>query len=381
MFLACFHDWRQYLGLGERGTVMIVARDRKQARVIKHFITGLLHEVKMLRATIEDESAETISLKNRVSIEIHTASFRSTRGYTIIAALLDEIAYWPTDDAAYPDTEVVNAIRPGMATIPSAMLLCASSPHARKGALWDAYRKHFGNDGDEVLVWQADTRSMNAVVRQSYIDKHIAEDPARAAAEYGAQFRVDIENFVSRETIDTVVVIGRHELPRIDGIHYVAFVDPSGGSADSMTLAIAHVEGGNRAVVDVICERKPPFSPDGVVSEFATCSRLTALRPCGATDTRASGRASVLVFTGSTTLRPPSRRAIFIATCFLSLTAAAPSCSTTPGSRPSSSALSAAPRAAAATASTIRLVRTTTSPMPSPAPSSLRFSRRCRRCR
>ena len=52
----------------------------------------------MLRATIEDESAETISLKNRVSIEIHTASFRSTRGYTIIAALLDEIAYWPTDE-------------------------------------------------------------------------------------------------------------------------------------------------------------------------------------------------------------------------------------------------------------------------------------------
>jgi hypothetical protein len=249
---------------------MIVARDRKQARVIKRFITGLLHEVKMLRATIEDESAETISLKNRVSIEIHTASFRSTRGYTIIAALLDEIAYWPTDDAADPDTEVVNAIRPGMATIPSAMLLCASSPHARKGALWDAYRKHFGKDGDDVLVWQADTRSMNAVVRQSYIDKHIAEDPARAAAEYGAQFRVDIENFVSRETIDAAVVIGRHELPRIDGIHYSAFVDPSGGSADSMTLAIAHVEGGNRAVVDVIRERKPPFSPDGVVSEFAT---------------------------------------------------------------------------------------------------------------
>ena len=65
------------------------------------------------------------------------------------------------------------------------------------------------------------------VVPQSYIDRHMADDPARAAAEYGAQFRVDIENFVSRETIDTVVVIGRHELPRIDGVHYVAFVDPA----------------------------------------------------------------------------------------------------------------------------------------------------------
>ena len=175
----------------------------------------------------------------------------------------------PVEDAAEPDTEIVNAIKPGMATIPGAMLLCASSPHARRGALWDAYRRHFGKEGDEVLVWQADTRSMNAMVPQRYIDQHVAEDPARAAAEYGAQFRVDIDSFVSREVIDAAVVVARRELPPIDGVHYTAFCDPSGGSADSMTLAICHVEGGNRAVLDVIRERKPPFSPDDVAKEFA----------------------------------------------------------------------------------------------------------------
>jgi hypothetical protein len=74
------------------------------------------------------------------------------RGYTIVAALLDELAYWPVEDAAEPDTEIVNAIKPGMATIPGAMLLCASSPHARRGALWDAYRRHFAKEGDEVLA-------------------------------------------------------------------------------------------------------------------------------------------------------------------------------------------------------------------------------------
>jgi hypothetical protein len=35
-----------------------------------------------------------------------------------------------------------------------------------------------------------------------------------------------------------------------------------------MTLAIAHVEGNAVAVLDVIRERKPPFSPDDVVAEF-----------------------------------------------------------------------------------------------------------------
>ena len=56
---------------------------------------------------------------------------------------------------------MINAIRPGMATIPGAMLLVRSSPYARRGALWDAHRRHFGKDGDPILVWQAPTRTMN----------------------------------------------------------------------------------------------------------------------------------------------------------------------------------------------------------------------------
>jgi hypothetical protein len=273
VFLACFHDWRPFLGPGEIATVMIVARDRRQARVIKRFIVGLLRGVDMLRGTIEDETAERVELKNRVVIEIHTASFRSTRGYTIVCALLDEIAFWPSEDAAEPDVEVINAIRPGMATVPGAMLLCASSPYARRGALWNAHHRHFGQDGDPVLVGQADTRTMNPSVRQQVIDEAMEADPASAAAEYGAQFRVDVESYISREIVEAAVIIGRRELPCIDGVRYFGFVDPSGGSADSMTLAICHIEGGNRAVVDACREVVPPFSPDRAVTEFAALLR------------------------------------------------------------------------------------------------------------
>ena len=47
------------------------------------------------RQLIESETRESITLRNRIVIEVHTASFRSTRGYTIVCALMDEIAYWP----------------------------------------------------------------------------------------------------------------------------------------------------------------------------------------------------------------------------------------------------------------------------------------------
>ena len=235
VYLACFYDYRKYLAPGERGTVLVIAADRKQARVIMRYVRGFLTGVPMLALMIERELSETFDLGNGVTIEVASASFRSTRGYTIVAALLDELAFWGTeDDSANPDGEVIAAIRPGMATIPNAMLLCASSPYARRGALWDAHRRHYGKDGDDVLVWQAETRQMNQTVPQSVIDEAYERDPASAAAEYGAQFRTDVEALLTREVVDAAVVPGRHELARVSGVAYVAFVDPSGGSSDSI---------------------------------------------------------------------------------------------------------------------------------------------------
>jgi hypothetical protein len=330
VYLAAFHRYRQYLAPGERGVILIVASDRKQARVIFRYIRALLQQVPMLRKMLERETADAFDLNNGISIEIMAASYRSLRGYTVIAALLDELAFWPTDDSANPDTEIINAIRPAMATIPNAMLLCASSPYAQRGALFDAFRRHFGKGVDlstvdkskasapgdlypgyksndpprvdlnavfksndagrggsstvekpndwarvdlcsvhkSILVWRAPTRTMNPTVPQSVIDAALESDPASAAAEYMAQFRTDVETFVSRDVVEAAVIQGRHELPRIEHTRYHAFVDPSGGSSDSMTLAIAHMSG-NRVIIDAIRERRAPFSPDDVVKEFA----------------------------------------------------------------------------------------------------------------
>ena len=278
VFLACFFDWRPYLGPGERATIMIIAADRRQARVIKRFCSGLLRGVPMLKTTIEDETKEIIELANNVSIEIHTASFRSTRGYTIVAALCDEIAFWPTDEtSSEPDIEVITALEPGMATVPGAIMLCASSPYARKGALWDTYRNHFGKDGDDILVWQATTREMNPGVPQRFIDRKYAEDPARAAAEYGAQFRTDLEQFVSREVVEASTSVGVYERSPQRGVHYFGFMDPAGGSGrDLMTASVGHVGFGTKISPSTPCVRRSrPLAPSKWRRSFPICSRAT----------------------------------------------------------------------------------------------------------
>ena len=278
VYLACFRDWRLHLVPGERATVMVIAADRKQARVIMRYFKGLVKSTPILASMLESERLESLDLNNSVTIEIHTASFRTTRGYTLVAALCDELAFWPTDESASePDVEILNALRPGMATIPDAMLLCTSSPYARRGALWEAYRKYFGTD-NPALVWQADTRTMNPSTPQRVIDAEIERDPASAAAEYGARFRSDIEAFVNLEVVNACVSAGVYERPPRPGQRYFGFVDPSGGSGtDSFTLAVSHRDG-DSLFLDSIREAKPPLSPEGIVSEFSDLLKSYGIR-------------------------------------------------------------------------------------------------------
>ncbi len=127
VFLATFCEYRQYLAPGERATILVVATDRRQARTIFRYIRALLVEVPMLARMVEREAAEEIDLSNSVTIEVGTSSYRAVRGRTLAAALCDELAFWSAENSANPDYEVLDALRPAMATIPTAMLLCAKA--------------------------------------------------------------------------------------------------------------------------------------------------------------------------------------------------------------------------------------------------------------
>ena len=174
-----------------------------------------------------------------------------------------------------------------MATFGSdAMVIAGSSPYARRGVLWDAYRRWHGKDDVRNLVWHAPTRVMNPTVSQEFVDAEFERDPASAAAEYGANFRSDIAEFVSLAVLEACTVEGLFELPPVSSTAYLAFCDPSGGSSDSMTLAIAHHDDGV-AVLDCVREVRAPFQPEAVVDEF--CKTLASYGVAKVTGDRYAG--------------------------------------------------------------------------------------------
>jgi len=125
------------------------------------------------------------------------------------------------------------------------------------------------------------SRELNPSLRQSVVDRALERDRPSATAEYLAEFRVDIEGFVRLDVVQAC--LGDYfEAAPASGCYYSCFIDPSGGSADSFTLAIAHKDSDNRVVVDAVREFRPPFSPENVVMDYAAlCRKYDIIRVGG----------------------------------------------------------------------------------------------------
>jgi hypothetical protein len=261
---AALKDYRSLLGPGEVATTALIASDRRQARQLMNYVQGLIEESPIISAELVKMNAETVEFAHRSIIEVHTGSFRSTRGYSFACVLLDELAFYRDDMSAVPDVELVRAIRPGLTNL-NGRLLAFSSPHARRGHLWNMFRTHYG-ETSPVLVIKAGGPALNPTIDADVIQRARDEDPIAARSEWDAEFRPDIAAFLDDDLIDRAIVSGRRELPATSH-GYFAFVDPSGGRHDAMVLSIAHREG-DRVIQDLVLCDKPPFVPDDVVSRF-----------------------------------------------------------------------------------------------------------------
>jgi hypothetical protein len=290
---------------GETGVVLCLGPSKDQSNIVLNYLEGVLRQSPALSKLVRRRTSESIELSNRITIDVRSASFRRLRGQTCVAAICDEAAFWQSEESTNPDVEIINAVRPSLLTT-HGLLAVISSPYSRRGALWAAYRENYGPDGDpKILVAHGPSRDLNPALPQKDIDRAYEKDAISAAAEYGAQFRSDIEGFVSTEAVDGCIDRGVLERPYDRQHFYAAFADPSGGANDSFTLAIAHREG-KTAVLDVVSEHRPPFSPEAVVAQF--CKLLSDYRVTTVTGDRYSGEWVVEAFRKNGVLYEPSEK-------------------------------------------------------------------------
>ena len=270
--LAAYHaaaiDFSAILRPGEKVSVQCLACDRRQARIILNYTKGYFYRKPLLNSLVVNDVAEGLDLSNGCEIRVFSNNISSVRGVATSLVILDEAAFYSDADSASASAqEVYNAAIPSLATA-GGMLIGISTPYRKSGLLYEKYSKHFGKNDPDVLVIQAPSLLLNPTLNKTFIEEQLEADPEATNSEWNAVFRSDIGSLVDPTIVRELTMHGRYELAPMNGVHYVAFADPSGGSADSFTLCICHREK-DTAVVDLIRERRPPFSPEAVVEEYA----------------------------------------------------------------------------------------------------------------
>src|SRR5262249_18732398 len=121
--------------------------------------------------------------------------------------------FWRTEESVNPDIEILAAVRPTLLTT-RGPLFAISSPYARRGVLYDTYRRHYGPEGDpRILVAQGSSTDFNPSLPQEEIDRALARDPEANPAEYLAGVRTDVEYIVTAEAVSACIDSGVRERP------------------------------------------------------------------------------------------------------------------------------------------------------------------------
>ncbi len=248
----------------------MIAVDRKQARQLMNYVGGLIDDSPVIAAEVSDRTRETITFAHRMQLEVHTGSFRSTRGYSYAAVILDEMAYMRDEFSATPDIELVRAVKPGLANLggPTAWSVVTAQP--ARAPVRDV-AAHYGKPSD-VLVIQAGGPVFNPTISAKLIERARAEDPIAARSEWDAQFREDISQWLADELLEAA------REGRTGGKKHAPWHSwtCSGGRHDASCIGIAHAEDVGqssdraqpRLVLDVLEHVRAPHEPAIVVERF-----------------------------------------------------------------------------------------------------------------
>ena len=267
VYIGCFCKHR--LAHGEVGHILVLAASRDQARVVFEYCVAFLEQSPILRQELLSVTASEIRLRGNLVIGVHSNSFRNVRGRTLIACIFDECSFWRSDDSANPDLETYRAVRPALITPHgTGMLVSISTPYRKTGLVYQKWHEHFAADDDAVLVVRGPSRTFNSLLTEQSVQQALKDDPEGARAEWEAEFRSDLQSFLTEQLIESAIDHSRPlELPP-RSFKYHGFVDPSGGRHDAYTLCIGHKEG-DGFICDVLRYAKPPFDPAEVTHSYA----------------------------------------------------------------------------------------------------------------
>jgi hypothetical protein len=107
-------SYRDVLVPGEVGVLLCLAQSQHIAKQLLNYAEADFDASPILSQLVVGRTADTIELKHNIKIEVRPASMKKLRGPTYVGILLDELAFFFTEENyANPDSEIIAATPPG----------------------------------------------------------------------------------------------------------------------------------------------------------------------------------------------------------------------------------------------------------------------------
>jgi hypothetical protein len=246
--IATYESYRDHnLPRGERAYVLLIAPVTEQARIAFSFIRNFIVGSPPLKKKVVKIRTNEIDLENGITIACYPCSQVTIRGLSVVVAVCDEIGFWRDEvTAANPADEVLNALRPAMATFEKHKLIKISTPYRKDGILW---REYLERATLEHLVWQLPSAQMNPTIPSDFLEKERRRDEESFRREYRAEFTDHITGWIGAETLQQCVTESCTERPRVNDAIYAAAADPA-FKGDDFALAVAHRSNDGTIILD-----------------------------------------------------------------------------------------------------------------------------------
>lgn len=178
------------LAPGEQAVALIVAPDMRLAKQTLRFALGAAKHAPSIAALIETENTEGFVLRRPdgrpVAVEAlpATRGGSALRGRSLVSAVLDECAFFRSEEYMVNDQEIFRAVAPRV--VDGGLVVIASTPWAEAGLLFDEFTRNHGHPITAIAA-HAPTLLLNPA-KAAEVARERARSPDNAAREFDAQF-------------------------------------------------------------------------------------------------------------------------------------------------------------------------------------------------
>lgn len=197
---------------GETFTVLCIAPGVRQAN--KQLFSLLKKKVlgsDVLREKLAGEpTSDELSFSNGVQVLVVPNNPRLLEGFTVCAAILDEVQNFKTGEFEANLPDVLDAVRPSLITVPGSKLVKIGRPGHKAGPMFKEWQERFENS--RLLAWRLPSAVMNPSIERAELEA-AKKRPEYFQAMYSGEFVEARNALLPPDLVDDAVLPGTTVIP------------------------------------------------------------------------------------------------------------------------------------------------------------------------